>query len=91
MDKELNQAVMLRSMLTYKYLKSKSETDKQRYYMQRNYCVKLMSLRKEKCYESIDIKQITNIKTFWKTISPSFSNKSYSTCSDSSEKRGYFE
>ena len=30
-DKELNQAIMVRSKLRNKYLKSKSEIDKQRY------------------------------------------------------------
>ena len=46
MDKELNQAIMVRSKLRNKYLKSKSETDKQRYKKQRNYCVKLLRLKK---------------------------------------------
>ena len=46
MDKELNQAIMVRSKLRNKYLKSKSETDKQRYNKQRNYCVKLLRLKK---------------------------------------------
>ena len=46
MDKELNQAIMVRSKLRNKYLKSKSETDKQRYNKQRNYCVELLRLKK---------------------------------------------
>ena len=37
MDKELNQATMVRSKLRNEYLKSKSEIDKQRYNKQRNY------------------------------------------------------
>ena len=70
---------MVRSKLRNKYLKSKSETDKQRYKKQRNYCVKLLRLKKQKCYEYRDISKITDNKTFWKTISPLFSNKSYLT------------
>ena len=63
MDKELNQAIMVRSKLRNKYVKSKSETDKQRYNKQRNYCVKLLRLKKQK-YESLDISKITDkIKT----------------------------
>ena len=70
MDKELNQAIIARSKSRNRYLKSKSETDKQRYNKQRNYCVKLLRL---------NISKIIDNKTFWKTISPLFSNKSYST------------
>ena len=63
MDKELNQAIIIRSKLRNKYLKSKSEIDKQRYNKQRNYCVKLLRLKKQK-YESLDISKITDkIKT----------------------------
>ena len=76
-DKELNQAIMVRSKLRNKYLKSKSETDKQRYNKQRNHCVKLLRLKKEKYYECLDISKITDNKTFWKTISSLFLNKSY--------------
>ena len=64
--------------LRNKCLRSKSEIDKQRYNKQRNYCVKLLRLKKQKYYESLDISKITDNKTFWKTISPLFSNKSYS-------------
>ena len=48
MDKELNQAIMVRSKLKNKHLKSQSEIDKQRYNKQRNYCVKLLRLQKQK-------------------------------------------
>ena len=78
MDKELNQAIMARSKLRNEYLKAKSEIDKQRYNKQRNYCVKLLCLKKQKHYKSRDISKITDNETFWKTISPLFSNKSYS-------------
>ena len=79
MDKELNQVIMVRSRLRNKYLKSKSEIDRQRYNKQRNYCVKLLHPKKQKYYQSLDISKITDNKTFWKSISPLFSIKSYST------------
>ena len=60
MDKELNQAIMIRSKLRNKYMKSKSEIYKQRYNKQRNYYVKLLRLKKQKYYESLDISKITN-------------------------------
>ena len=37
-----------------------------------------MRLKKQKYYECLDISKITDNKTFWKTKSPLFSNKSYS-------------
>ena len=46
MDKDLNQAIMARSKFRNKYLQSKPEIDKQRYNKQRNYCVKLLRLKK---------------------------------------------
>ena len=64
MDQELNQARMVRSKLRNKYLKSKSEIDKQRYNKQINYGVKLLRLKKQKYYESLDINKITDNKTF---------------------------
>ena len=77
MDKELNQAIMVRSKLRNKYLKSKSEKGKQRYSKQRHYCVKLLRLKEQKHYESLDISKITDYKIFWKTRNPLFSNKSH--------------
>ena len=79
MDKELNQAIMVRSEFRNKYLQSKPEIDKQRYNKQRSYCVKLLRLKKQKYYESLDISEVIHNKTFWQTISSLFSNKSYST------------
>ena len=79
MGKELNQAIMVRSKLRNKYLKSKSEINEQRYNKHRNHCAKLLPHKKQKYYQSLDISKITDNKTFWKTISPSFSNKSCST------------
>ena len=79
MDKELNQGIMVRSMLRNKYPKSKSAIDKQRYNKQGSYCLKLLRLKKQKYFESLDISKITDNKTYWKTLSPLFSNKSYST------------
>ena len=69
---------MVRAKLRDKYLKSKSEIDKQRYNKHRNCCFRLLCLKKQKYYEYLDISKITDNKTFWKIISPLFSNKSYS-------------
>ena len=64
MNQELNQAIMVRSKLRNKYLKFKSEIYKQRYNKLINHRVKLLHLKKQKYYESLDISKITDNKTF---------------------------
>ena len=81
MGQELNQTIIVGSKLRNKYLKYESEIDKQRCNKQRNYCVKLLRLEKQKYHESLDINKITDNKTFWKTASLLFSSKNYSTSS----------
>ena len=41
--------------------------------------VKLLHLKKQKYYKSLDINKITDNKNFWKTINSLFSNKTNST------------
>ena len=62
MGQELNQVLMIRSKLRNKYVKYESEIDKQRCNKQRNYCLKLMRLEKQKYHESLDINKITDNK-----------------------------
>ena len=38
-----------------------------------------MRLKKQKYYQCLNISKVTDNKTFWKTVSPLFSNKTYST------------
>ena len=64
------QAIMVRSTLRNKYLKFKLEIDKQRYNKQRNYCVKLLRLKKQKYCETPDNSKVTDSKIFWKIVSP---------------------
>ena len=42
MDKQLNQAMMVRSKLRNKFLKLKTEENRLTYVKQRNYCIKLL-------------------------------------------------
>ena len=78
MDEELNQAVMIWSKFSNKCLKSKSEIDNEINKKSRNCCVKLLRFKNQKYHESLDINQITNNKTFWKTIGHLLSIKRYS-------------
>ena len=47
MDKELNEAIMIRSKLRNKLLKLKTEENRLAYAKQRNYCVKLLQQKSD--------------------------------------------
>ena len=66
---------MKRSKLRNKYLKSKSLTDRKNYNIQRNFCQKLLRTTKKEYFNNLDTKKITDNKTFWRTVVPTFSNK----------------
>lgn len=55
---------MERSKVKNKCLKLKSEADKQKYKKHKNYCAKLLCLKKQVFYELFDISKITDNKTF---------------------------
>ena len=67
---------MLRSKLRNKFLKSRSNKDREAYKIQRNLYVSLLHQNKKDYFETLDIKSITDNKMFWKTVAPLFSNKS---------------
>ena len=75
MNKTLKKAVMTRSKLKNKYLKNNSEDNKKAYKSYRNYCVKLFKTKKKMYYEKLNTKLITDNKTFWCTVKPSFSDE----------------
>ena len=78
MNKNLHKAVMNRSRLRNKFLKTKSVADRKEYNKQRNLCVKLFRKEKHSYFNSLDSKNITDNKKFWKTVKPYFSDKSTS-------------
>ena len=57
---------MHRTRLCKKYLRNKTDENKRKYTKQQNYC-------------SLDVKNITDNKTFWKTVKPFLSDKVTST------------
>ena len=67
MDKELNQAIMVRSKLRNKFLKLKTEENRLAYAKQRNYCVKLLQRKKRQYFENLNLSSITVSPLFNKT------------------------
>ena len=76
MDSKLNDAIMLCSKLRNKFLKRRSNKDRENYKKQRSLCVSLLRQNKKDCFETLNIKSATDNKMFWKTVAPLFSNKS---------------
>ena len=72
----LNHAIILRSKLRNRFLKSRSNKDREAYKKQRNLCVSLLCQNEKDYFETLDIKSVTDNKMFWKTVVPHFSNKS---------------
>ena len=64
MHKELNQAIMVRSKLSNKFLKLKNEKTQLPYNRQRKYCNKLQRQKKKEYFENININSITDNKLF---------------------------
>ena len=70
---------MHRTRIYNKYLRNKTEKSKRKYTKQRNYCVSLLRKSKREYYSNLDVKNITDNKTFWKTVKPFLSDKVTST------------
>ena len=75
MNKILQKAVMNRSRLLNGYRKEKTEATRSPYKRQRNFCVKLLTRTKKEFYNNLNVKYITENKLFWKTVKPSFTEK----------------
>ena len=66
---------MLRSQLKRKFNNNKSEENSKKYKQQKNYCVKLLRKTKMEYFRNMDANKVNDIKMFWKTVKPRFSNK----------------
>ena len=75
MNKSLSKEIMKRTRLRNKFLKDRDKENKSRYSKQRNYCVSLIRKMKKDYYSNLDIKKVTDNRTFWKTIKPFLSDK----------------
>ena len=74
MNKTLSKEIMKRSNLRNKYLKSRSEEDRQRFRKQRNLCVSLLRKIKRSYYSNLNKKNLMENRKFWKTVKPMLPN-----------------
>ena len=75
MNKTLSKEIMKRSNLRNKYLKSRSEENRQRFRKQRNLCVFLLRKTKRSYYLNLNEKNVIHNRKVWKTVKPMLSNK----------------
>ena len=66
---------MKRSRLRNKFLNTKSDIDRKTYNQQSNLCVSLIRSEKKYFFSNINTCDITDNKTFWKTVKPFFTDK----------------
>ena len=74
-DKTISKHIMKRSRLRNKFLNTKSDIDRKAYNVQRNLCVTLIRQAKKRFFNNLDTGDITDNKTFWKTVKPFLTDK----------------
>ena len=77
MTRELRKAIMNRSKLRNKLLKTKNEESRRRFNRQRNLCVRLLRKTKRCFFGKLEHKLVSDDKKFWKTVDPLFSEKAF--------------
>ena len=70
MTKDVHKAIMKRSRLINKFLTDRTENNRKNFKLQINFCKKLLRTTKKPYYSNLKIKQVTDNKTFLKTIIP---------------------
>ena len=70
MNKNLSKAIIYSARFPNNYLKKKTDKNKRNYTKQITYCVSLLRKPKKKYCSSLDVKNINDNKTFWKTLKP---------------------
>ena len=79
MTKTFRKAIMKRSELKTKYYKYKTTENCKKFKKQKNFCSRLYKKERKKYYENLDLKNVTDNKEFWKTITPFLSDKNKSS------------
>ena len=75
MTKDLRKAIMNRSRFKNKFCKNKSPENWELFRRQRNYCVKLLRKTKMEYFKTLDSKNLSDSRKFWKSVKPLFSDK----------------
>ena len=74
-NKKINKETMKSSRLRNKFLNTKSDIDRKAYNKQRSLYVSLIRSEKKNFFSNINTSDITDNKTFWKTVKSFFTDK----------------
>ena len=66
---------MDRTRLRNKFLRTRSNRDKEAYHKHWNYCVFFIRKTKQEYYNNPDHRKVADSKTFWKYVKPLFFRK----------------
>ena len=75
MNKTLSKEIMRRTRLRNKFFRNRNDYNKREFSKERNYYVSLVRKSKKLYYSNLDEKNVTDNKTFRKTIQPFLSDK----------------
>ena len=75
MTKELPNEITLRSKLKNKFNKERNHIKWCNYKHQRNHCLSILRETKKEYFNSLNIKQVSDNKLFWKSVKPFFNDK----------------
>ena len=75
MTKELRKEIMLRSKLKNEINKERNHINSCNYKRQRDRCLSILRKIKKKYFNSLNIKQVSDNKHFWKSVKPFFNDK----------------
>ena len=75
LTKEINKEIMTRSRLRNKFLRCRSDENKEAYNEQRNRCIKQVISAKKAHHSNLSIKDVNDNKKIWKIVKPLFSEK----------------
>ena len=67
LTKSLRKAMMKRTELRTKYFKNPNSYNLSRFKKQKNYCTRLYKKEHKRFYNSLDTKEVSDNKKFWKT------------------------
>ena len=70
MTRNLKKAIITRSRLRNTFSKHPTNENKINYGKQRHFCVCLLRKEKKNYFENLDNNNISDSKTFWKTVKP---------------------
>ena len=75
MTKNLRKTIMHRSKFKNRFSKCRTHESWCNYKTQRNYCVSLLRKTKQQYFKNLNLNDVTDNKTFWRTIKPYFNEK----------------